>query len=313
MGTTAVAHPNIALLKYWGKQEGPGNLPATPSISITLDGLTTTTSVTTAKTDTISLNGRQTRDEKVLQTLKSWRRDYRIPPLAVRSHNNFPTAAGLASSASGFAALATAVDAHCQLGLTQEERSELARRGSASAARSLQGGFVTLAEPNWRGEPLLPASAWPLQVIIAVTATAPKAISSTAGMQRTQATSPYYAAWVNGAAADFRAMRRAIGSQDFSALAELAEASSLKMHALMLSSRPPLLYWTGATLECLHVIAGVRAEGRQVFATVDAGPQVKAVCQAEDAERVEAALKPVQGVLQTLRVGVGLGAVVVDS
>ena len=308
MGITAVAHPNIALLKYWGKQDASGNLPATPSLSITLDGLTTITTVAEAGTDRFSLNGQPTADAKVLRTLASWRRDHPIPPLAIYSRNSFPTSAGLASSASGFAALATAVDAHCGLGLTALEISELARLGSASAARSIHGGFVTLAGPDWQAQQLLPSTAWPLCVVVAIVSTGPKAVPSTAGMERSRTTSPYFDAWVATAAPDFAAMQQAVSARDFSALADLGEVSCLKMHALMLSSRPPLLYWSGATVECLRTIRELRAEGCQAFATVDAGPQVKAVCEPQDAERVEAALRRIDGVAETLQVGLGPGA-----
>lgn len=313
MQTTAVAHPNIALLKYWGKQDAPGNLPATPSLSITLDSLTSTTTVAEAPADRFCLNGQEAANGKVLRTLASWRREHPIPPLAVSSHNNFPTAAGLASSAAGFAALAKAVDAHCGLGLTAAETSALARRGSASAARSIHGGFVTLAGPHWRAAQLLPSEAWPLCVVVAIVEAGPKAVPSTEGMERSRTSSPYFNAWVASAAPDFAAMKRAIGERDFAALADLTEASCLRMHALMLSSRPPLLYWSGATVECLRTVRELRAEGCQVFATVDAGPQVKAICQPQDAERVEAALRRLAGVAQTLRVGLGPGAAVVNS
>ena len=311
--TTALAHPNIALLKYWGKQDGPGNRPATPSLSITLDALTTTTTVEDADADAVRLDGQLVRDAKIERALADWRRDYPIGPLAISSRNNFPTAAGLASSASGFAALATAVDAHCGLGLGDGERSALARRGSGSAARSIHGGFVALAAPDWRGEPVLAPSAWPLAVVVAITAAEPKSVSSTAGMGRSKKTSPYFAAWAATADADFKAMKAAVAQQDFDALAELAEASCLKMHALMLSSRPPLIYWRGATVECLRAVRDLRTSGCRVFATVDAGPQVKAVCEPQDAERVEAALKEVPGVASTLRSSLGGGARVVNS
>ena len=313
MRTTAIAHPNIALLKYWGKQDGPGNRPATPSLSITLDALTTTTTVEDADCDALWLNGAPARDGKIDGALADWRRDYAIGPLAISSRNNFPTAAGLASSASGFAALATAIDVHCGLRLNDGERSALARRGSGSAARSIHGGFVALAAPDWRGAQMLAPEAWPLSVVVAITACEPKAVSSTEGMRLARTTSPYFEAWTAAASADFEAMKAAVAKRDFHALAKLAEASCLKMHALMLSSQPPLIYWRGATVECLRLIGELRTGGCRVFATVDAGPQVKAVCAPQDARRVEAALKGVQGVVGTLRSGLGGGARVVDS
>ena len=311
--TTAQAHPNVALLKYWGKQDGPGNYPAAPSLSITLDTLTTTTRVAEARADSISLNGDAIEDPGISAALADWRRDHEIPPLAIETRNSFPTAAGLASSASGFAALATAVDAHCLLGLTAGERAALARRGSASAARSVHGGFVTLTGPDWQPSPLMAPQAWPLKVVIAITSTTPKAVSSREGMAISRSSSPYFDAWIAATASDFPPMREAVLRRDFARLAELAEASCLRMHALMMSGDPALLYWNACTLSCIHALRGLREAGCNVFFTVDAGPQVKAVCEAQHAEAVRDLLSAQPGVRRTLVAGLGGGAVVVDG
>jgi diphosphomevalonate decarboxylase len=304
----AHAHPNIALVKYWGKAPGPGNVPATPSLSVTLGGLVTTTEVTVAADDAFHLNGARVADAKVAACLANLRGRYRIPPLAVRSTNNFPTAAGLASSASGFAALVTAIDALCDLGMTPETRSTLAREASASAARSVFGGFVALDGPGWYGRPLLGESEWPLDVVIAITDTASKAVSSSVGMRQSAATSPYYPAWVESTSTDFAAVLSVIAQRDFAALAELAEHSCLKMHGLMLSTRPGLLYWNASTVACLHAIRGLRAAGESVFFTVDAGPQVKAICLPDSTAVVARALAQVVGVREVLTTGLGRGA-----
>ena len=140
----AVAHPNIALVKYWGKRPGPGNVPATPSLSVTLDGLATVTRVDAATAPALVLNGKPAVDAKVDAFVAAMRTAYALPPMAITSCSNFPTGAGLASSASGFAALATAIDSTFSLGLDVRERAAWARRGSASAARSAFGGFVVL-------------------------------------------------------------------------------------------------------------------------------------------------------------------------
>ncbi len=306
--TTAVAHPNIALLKYWGKQDAPGNLPAAPSLSITLDTLTTTTRVADAAGDSIELNGEPVEDPQIARTLADWRRDYEIPPLAISSANNFPTAAGLASSASGFAALATAINAHCGLGLSPAKRSALARRGSASAARSVHGGFSTLAEPAWSAEPLVTAEFWPLRVVIAITSTTPKTVSSRQGMALSKRTSPYFDAWVSANTSAFAPMREAVLERNFGQLADMAEASCLGMHALMMSSKPGLIYWNACTLNCINAIRAMRADGHNVFFTVDAGPQVKAVCEARQADSVRRVLAEQAGVVETLVVGLGDGA-----
>lgn len=308
MRAVAHAHPNIALIKYWGKAAGPGNVPAVPSLSVTLDTLVTTTTVTASAADEIWLNGQRVDDTKISACLADLRERFDIPPLVVQTRNSFPTAAGLASSASGFAALITAIDRACGLHLDPGERSVFARRASASAARSVFGGFVALAGPEWHAAPLLDPGEWPLRVVIAITETLPKSTSSSEGMRRSAETSPYFAPWVATAPADFAAAADAVRARDFPALAELAEHSCLKMHGLMLSTRPGLLYWNAATIACLQRIRSLREQGASVFFTVDAGPQVKAVCEPADEARVRAALERVHGVQQVLTAGLGPGA-----
>ena len=156
MGTTACAHPNIALIKYWGKSDRPGNYPATPSLSITLEALATTTEVHACDDgDRIFFDDTQVQDAKVSGCLAELRAVYGIPYLEVHTSNNFPTAAGLASSASGFAALIAAVNAQCGLGLDANTQSDHARRASGSAARSVLGGFVALQGPEWTAQQIL--------------------------------------------------------------------------------------------------------------------------------------------------------------
>ncbi|NIP16118.1 MAG: diphosphomevalonate decarboxylase [Pseudomonadales bacterium] len=313
MSTTARAHPNIALIKYWGKAPGEGNIPATPSLSITLDSLVTETHVTTGPSqDQLYFDDEPVADRKVLDWLEALRQRLDIPPLEIRTGNNFPTAAGLASSASGFAALIMAIDAHCGLHLDQATLSDLARRASGSAARSMLGGFVAIREPDWVAEPVLGPEAWPMKTVIAVTTTARKSVPSSQGMAISAATSPYYPAWVESTRADFTDALAAVNARDFQALADLAEFSCLKMHGLMIGSRPGLIYWNAATLSCLHAVRNLRQDGVDVFFTVDAGPQVKAVCPPEAERDVSAALASVPGVQEIVVTGLGPGARVVD-
>lgn len=311
--TTAIAHPNIALIKYWGKAPGPLNIPASPSLSITLDQLTTTTSVTTQSHDRFVLNGMEADDPKVAAWLTNLRTHLDIPGLSIETTNNFPTGAGLASSASGFAALITAINAHCKLGLDATACSSLARQGSGSAARSLFGGFVELRAPEWCATPLFDAAHWPLSVIIAVTDTGRKAISSSVGMERSRTTSPYYPAWITQTGVLFDEAREAIRLRNFSVLTRLSERSTLDMHALMLSSQPPLLYWNGVSVALMHRITKLRESGVPVFFTIDAGPQIKAVCLPEAMDVVESALREVDGVRQLVRTKLGSGARVVND
>ena len=314
---TATAHPNIALVKYWGKRNLALNLPAAGSISITLDELRTRTTVTLDRSlvaDQVTLNGRT--DDRQRQRVSAC--VDRLRALAgvdtrvrVDSDNNFPTAAGLASSASGFAALVAAAAAALGVPLDDRALSVQARMGSGSAARSIFGGYVEMragveedGSDAW-AEPLLPASDWPLRVVIAVTSTAPKADSSSAGMERSRLTSPYYPAWVASTRHDLAGLRTAIRERDFEALAEIAEHSCLKMHAAMLATRPPLVYWNAATMGAIQRLRELRGQGVPAFFTIDAGPQVKAVCEPAAEGTVAAAMREIPGV-ESVRV-VGLG------
>jgi len=320
--TTAVAHPNIALVKYWGKADPKRNIPAVGSISITLDTLTTTTSLEfdpDLDGDRFSLNGKS--DSPSLHRVKHClalfrRRGAEVPHAKVDSTNNFPTAAGLASSASGFAALVVAVNQAAGSNMARSELAGLARECSGSAARSLFGGYVELelAEDGERTETrtILQADQWPLEVVIAVTDVGPKAVGSTEGMALTERTSPYYRSWVETSTTDLAEARAAIAALDFERLAEVSEQSCLKMHAVALAARPGLLYWNGTTIDCLHQIRELRGRGTPVFFTVDAGPQVKAICEPGVTDRVRHALGQIPGVVELLSCGLGEGAAVVD-
>ncbi len=205
---TAIAHPNIALAKYWGKRDDGVNQPAVPSLSVTLAGMSTTTTVTfdeTLEADTFWLagvpvqGGPYTRVVGLLDRVR--RASGRTARARVESANDFPTAAGLASSASGFAALALAAATAAGLEPTAEYVSDLARRTSVSAARSAFGGFVELpmgkpGDDDLSAVPIAPPDQLDLRVIVAVTREGPKDVSSTEGMKHTVRTSPYYPAWV---------------------------------------------------------------------------------------------------------------------
>lgn len=316
----ARAGANFALIKYWGKADARLNVPAVGSISITLDALWSETRIeldSRLAADEFTLNGRSRPEErsKVSVCLDLLRARAGVATRArITSRNNFPTGAGLASSASGFAALVTAGAAALGLDLSPRERSIFARQGSGSAARSVFGGFVEMHAGTAAdgldsfAEPLLDAAAWPLEVVIAVTATGEKEVGSSSGMTRSATSSPYYPAWVAEQPADLAIARRAIAARDFGALADVAEHNCLKMHAAAIAAKPPLLYWNGATVECLNAVRKLRAGGVPVFFTIDAGPQVKAVCAPGARPQVEAALRGVPGVLDLLTSRLGPGA-----
>ena len=275
--TTAIAHPNIALVKYWGKQNHILNYPASPSLSITLDSLITKTKVSASTETRLLLNGKRNEDLKVAKFLDLFREKFKLPPVCVETDNNFPTGAGLASSASGFAALVTALNENFQLGLSLSSLSEWARRGSASAARSIFGGFVTLQGPNWRADQLAKEPHWDLEICIVVINEGPKKISSTTGMKTSEATSPFYLEWIKSADSDFEIAKKAIVERDFVKLSEVSEQNCLKMHSVMHTSQPAISYWAPGTVLAMELVREIRSAGTPAFFTMDAGPQVKVI------------------------------------
>ena len=314
MTATAIAHPNVALVKYWGKQPEADNArrentPATPSLSIALSALATRTVVAAAERDELRVNGRPATDARIAGLVAEMRRAWDLPPISVTTCNDFPTSAGLASSASGFAALVTAIDGAFALGLSVRERSVWARRASASAARSVVGGFAALAptgdDGEWASSAVLAKEAWPLEVVVAVVSEAAKGVPSNVGMEQSRRSSPFYRTWVESTRSDFEAARRAVVTQDFDALARVAEHSCFKMHAVMLATQPALVYWKAATLACIDAVRRLQDAGTDVFCTIDAGPQVKAVCGPWQAGAVTNALAQVPGVLRVIRSGIG--------
>lgn len=287
------APANIALCKYWGKRDRELNLPVNDSLSISLGHLGSTTKITPleADQDEVMLNGTvlSTDDPfvvKLLQFLDYFRRD---EPTRVRvdTRNNIPTAAGLASSASGFAALALAINQFYQFDLPLTTLSALARMGSGSACRSLYPGFV-----EWQmgvredgmdshGYPL--SMHWPDFRIGLLTLTeAAKAVGSREGMQRTTETAHLYQSWPLQAAQDLLKLKQALAEQDFERLGATAEQNALSMHATMIASWPPLLYWQPESVATMQRIWQLREQGVSVFFTMDAGPNIKLLFQRED-------------------------------
>jgi diphosphomevalonate decarboxylase len=316
----AVAGANIALVKYWGKSDAALNIPAVGSISVTLDHLKSTTEVTflgISGSDIVEINGvavhgreyaRVTSFLDLIRTMAG-----RTDLAHVVSTSTVPIAVGLASSASGFAALATAASTAAELNLSPRALSCLARRGSGSAARSIFGGFVEMHrgspgdDQSAYAETLLSRDAWPLKIVVVMTNQDRKTTSSSAGMELTASTSPYYPAWVETSPQDLDRMRRAIAAQDFELLASVTEQSCLKMHAVMLASQPGLLYWNGASIEVMHAVRAMRAKGIPACFTMDAGPQVKVICEAGSTENIAEDLRHVPGVETVEIVNLGSG------
>lgn len=318
MQASAIAHPNIALVKYWGKRDVQRNLPAVSSLSVTLDTLQTGMRVTfgAGRRDTLEVNGAEApaMQQRVSQCLDRMAGTDR-PTAAVTSESNFPIGAGLASSASAFAALVVATNAALDLGHDRLTLARIAGASSGSAARSLFGGLVELDAGDDRIGLVQVAGAgdWPLAVVVAITDESTKPLGSGEAMIRSAETSPFYPAWLEHQAADLEAARQAIATSDFAALGDIAEHNCLKMHSVMWTSRPPIVYWNAATVACMESVRLLRTQGHPVFFTIDAGPQVKAVCRPESVQAVAAALKAMPGVQGTMITGVGEGARLVES
>ncbi|MGI9343396.1 MAG: diphosphomevalonate decarboxylase [Gammaproteobacteria bacterium] len=316
---SAMAHPNVALIKYWGKRSAADNVPAVGSLSVTLGALRTETTVSFDEAldqDVLVLDGvEQPSEHPRLTACMDGLREIagRRMYAAVESENDFPTGAGLASSASGYAALVTAGAAALGIDANDPRLLDVARVGSGSAPRSLFGGMAVLRHEGAGTvcEQLIGPDDWALSVVVAVTTEAPKSTSSRDGMEQSRLTSPYYEPWVATHAPDLDQAIDYVERREFAGLAELAEHNCLKMHAVMMTTRPALLYWSPTTLAVMHEVVALRGAGVPVFFTIDAGPQVKAVCPTAAVADVESRLAQVPGVLRTISGELGYGARVV--
>lgn len=319
MRAEAQAQPNIALIKYWGKRDVEQNLPAAGSLSVTLDSLWTKMSVEFSD----ALHG----DELVVNAASNEKMLPRIsacldrvagtdrPRASIESEGNFPIAAGLASSASAFAALVVAASNAAGKKRDTLPLARIAGAASGSAARSLFGGFVELqaGDTDIDVATIAEAGDWPLTVVIAVTEEGAKPVSSGEAMNRSAASSPFYSSWLEQQPADLKSARDAVLRKDFSQLAAVAEHNCLKMHSVMWGSRPPVVYWNSATLTCMEAVRRLQDDGHAVFFTIDAGPQLKAICLPDEADLVRSALDACAGVVRTMVSGLGAGARLLDN
>lgn len=320
---TAVAYSNIALIKYWGNRDQALRLPSNPSLSMNLAGLTTTTQVEfdpSLKSDVLILDGREVtgsgRDRvgrfldrvrqktcEVSETSQVCRWFARV-----ESRNNFPAGAGLASSASGFAALAVAASAAAGLQLSEAELSRLARLGSGSACRSVPGGFVEwqsgVDDRSSFAQAIAPADHWDLYDIVALIDVEHKSVGSTEG-HAVADTSPLQAARVATAPDRLAQARSAVLGRDFAALADVVERDSLMMHAVMITSSPSLMYWQPATIAVMQAVVQWRTNGLAACTTIDAGPNVHVICSAEAADEVVVRLRVIPGVRQVITARAG--------
>lgn len=312
---TCVSCSNIAIIKYWGNRNDALRLPMTNSIGFALDGALTTTTVefdADRPVDEIELGGARASGaaaERVARHLDLLRGLAGSTARArVVSRNNFPTGAGIASSASGFAALTCAAAWALGLDLPERALSRLARRGSGSAARSVPGGFVEWyaadSDAESYAETIAPPEHWRLCYAVAVVASGEKPVGSSEGHPLAH-TSPLYMARLVQVEEDLPLVRQALMNRAFHALGTLAEADCLSMHAVMMTSQPSLLYWSPETVGVMRAVRAWRSDGLECYFTIDAGPNVIVMATEASAPEVERRLRALPGVQDVLAGGVG--------
>ncbi len=303
---TAKAHTNIALVKDWGKKDQDLIIPQTDSLSLTLNEFYTTTTVNFDNyltSDLVAIDQHilsKKEAQKVVHVLDIVRQLSGIKSFArVDSINHVPTAAGLASSASAFAALAGAASTAAGLNLSSRDLSRLARRGSGSATRSIYGGLVEWQkgtdDDSSFAQPVLENVGFPIEMLAVLVDTKKKKVSSRSGMQSSVETSPYYDAWRQVVANDMVAIKKAIKAKDIDQIGHIAEENALRMHALTFSADPGFTYFNGETLTIIKAVEDLRNQGVNCYYTMDAGPNVKVIYDRENRSKIVEELSNIVG------------------
>lgn len=317
MTRTARAFTNIALIKYWGKKNQQLKLPYTNSLSLTLDRFYTDTTATIIDNDTdvVYLNDQlldNKQNKRILNYLNTVRKFYSFNEhFQINSINHVPTSAGFASSASGFAALAAAINETKQLDLNKRELSILARNGSGSASRSIYGGFVEwLAGTDNDSSYAVPIDETPdidLSLLSVVIDQHSKKISSTVGMESSVKSSPFYPNWVTLVASEIKEIKQAIATKDLQKIGEISEHNAMSMHALTLSADPSFTYFAPETIKIIQLIKELRQQGIFAYATIDAGPNVKIICTKESIKKVQTYIEQQLSNVTTVVANIGSG------
>jgi len=313
--STAIAHPNIALIKYWGNKNQILRIPVNGSISFNLDRLFTKTQVSfdsELTADILFINGIETTGSglsRVVSFLNIVREIAGKQIFAqVNSENNFPVGTGIASSASAFAALSLAASNAIGLNISEKELTCLARRGSGSASRSIPDGFVEWfpgeTDSDSFAVSIAPSTYWDLVDLVAVVSHEHKKVGSTAGHELAN-TSPLQSARVEDANRRLDIVRKAIINRDFQAMAEMVELDSNMMHAVMMTSSPALMYWENTSISIMKNVQKWRASGIPVCYTMDAGPNVHVITTKEYSENINQRLASMSGIKQIFTAAVG--------
>ncbi|MBS3986688.1 MAG: diphosphomevalonate decarboxylase [Erysipelothrix sp.] len=285
---TAIAPVNIALIKYWGKEDEEKVIPYTGSLSLSVSELYTKTTISQTRLGfTFSLNGKRASKEDALKIktfLKHFAEDHELENISIVSENTGPTASGVASSASGFAALAKAANVFFEKHFSDQVLANITRLGSGSACRSLFSGLVVWEKS---GEVYtIREDGLDLIMVFALLTNQKKSISSKQAMRNTVQTSPYYPAWIAKTTQDLVAMKHAIHIEDLKSIGELTQSSALAMHASMLATIPPTLYLTPQSMDLIHAIMDLQTQGEFAYPTMDAGMHVKVLTNQASLEHV---------------------------
>lgn len=302
---TAIAPSNIAFTKYWGKKDELLRLPENGSISMSLSNLLTTTTVEFSdkyKGDEIIIDGikEEGPSERVIEHLDRVRKLANTDKKAkVISNNNFPSGTGLSSSASGFAALTVSACAAAGLNLGELELSILARLGAGSACRSIPGGFVEwldgeTSETSYAVS-IFPASYWDIADVVAIVSTGKKDVPTSAG-HKTAQSSPFMKVRLISMKEKNKKVKKLIEQKKFSEFGELLEAEALELHAIMLTQKPALIYWTPGTLRIMKLIGHWRKDGIQVYFTINTGQDIHLICEQQNIDKVKLKLKELEEV-----------------
>lgn len=304
---TAKAHPNLALIKYWGKVDEELNIPASASISVNLSGAATTTSVVfepALEADVVLIGGQVASPQAYARVVRHLDRVRQLAGITTRarveSWNDFPASAGIASSASAFAALSLAASRAAGLSLTEKELSILARKGSGSACRSIPDGFVEFVagrtDETAYARQLFPPEHWDLRIVTVILDQRPKEIPSSEG-HRAARTSPFYGAWLAALPEALETVRRALAERDVRLLGMAVERQAMAMHAVAMTSSPAerawlsgIYYWAPGTVALIQAVQDWRRQGLEVYLTIDAGANVHLLCEARDQGELEGEL-----------------------
>ncbi|MGT2928890.1 diphosphomevalonate decarboxylase [Streptococcus dentasini] len=284
------SYANIAIVKYWGKADTRKMIPATSSISLTLENMYTETSLSflpeTAEADQFYIDGvlqSQAEHDKMTKIVDFFRKD-RKDRVCIDTVNNMPTAAGLSSSSSGLSALVKACNQLFDFGLNQTQLAQYAKFASGSSARSFFGPLSAWDKDT--GEIYQVKTDLELAMIMLVLNDQPKTISSREGMKRCTETSSNFEQWVRQSEIDYQDMLTYLARNDFHKVGQLAESNALLMHATTSAAQPPFSYLTQESYKAMEFVKSLRQQGYSCYFTMDAGPNVKVLCRQEDLDQL---------------------------